>query len=167
MQPILELYHTYRQDVYLYLAGLTHSADLAEELVSETFCAALSALPRYRGDANPKTWLFSIARNKWLDHLRRKTPVTDEDLAGLYLADSGPDPQRQAEQRDAARRALQLLEAEPPRTRQIVLMRIQGYSFYEIGLAAGIREGSARVIDFRARAKLRAALEQEGYDEII
>ena len=60
MEPLLRLYETYRQDVYRYLAGLTHDAALAEELTAETFCAALAALPRCRGDAAPKTWLFAI-----------------------------------------------------------------------------------------------------------
>ena len=53
MEPLLRLYETYRQDVYRYLAGLTRDAALAEELTSETFCAALAALPRCRGDADP------------------------------------------------------------------------------------------------------------------
>ena len=62
-------------------------------------------------------------------------------------------------------RVRQLLEREPPRTRRVVSMRLEGYSFYEIGLACGVSESSARVIDFRAKRRLRAALEQEGFYE--
>ena len=56
-----------------------------------------------------------------------------------------------------------MLEAEPERTRHIVLMRIEGYSFYEIGARFGISENSARVIDFRAKAKIRKILKEEGF----
>lgn len=165
LDPILQLYQTHRQEVFRYLAGLTRNADLAEELVSETFCAALTALPRYRGDADVKTWLFAIARHKWYEHLRKKLPVTEEDLTGLYLADGGPGPAELAELRQCAARVQQLLAGMPPRTRRVVRMRMEGYSFYEIGQALAISEGSARVIDFRARAALRAALQKEGLYE--
>ena len=162
MEPLLRLYETYRQDVYRYLAGLTRDAALAEELTSETFCAAMAALPRCRGDADPKTWLFAIARHKWYEHLRRRAPVTEEELAGLYLADGAPGPEQAAELRQCAARVRQLLDGMPPRTGTVVRMRMAGYSFYEIGQALAIREGSARVIDFRARAALREALQKEG-----
>ena len=58
-----------------------------------------------------------------------------------------------------------LLAAEPARSQKITSMRLEGYSFYEIGLACGVSEASARVIDFRAKKRIRAALEQEGYYE--
>ena len=164
MSAILKLYETYRDDVFRYLAGLTHDADIAEELVSETFCAALTALPRYRGEADIKTWLFGIARHKWYEHLRRRGPQTlsQEDLLGLYLADTAPGPARTAELRQAADRARALLALMPKRTQAVVLLRMEGYSFYEIGRRLSISEGSARVIDFRARAALRDTLQKEG-----
>ena len=43
-------------------------------------------------------------------------------------------------------------------------MRIAGFSFYEIGLKYGVSENSARVIDFRAKAKIRKILEKEWFD---
>ena len=61
-----------------------------------------------------------------------------------------------------AERIYQLLDQEPERTRGIVLMRIEGFSFYEIGLQYNISESSARVIDFRAKSKIRTILKKEG-----
>ena len=60
-------------------------------------------------------------------------------------------------------RIYHLLEQEPERTRNIVLMRLDGYSFYEIGQKYGISESSARVIDFRTKEKLRKILKKEGF----
>ena len=65
---------------------------------------------------------------------------------------------------DLLARIRRLLDKEPPRTRKIVAMRLDGYSFYEIGLACGVSESSARVIDHRAKARIRNALQKEGYD---
>ena len=57
---------------------------------------------------------------------------------------------------------LRLLDSEPPRTKDIVLMRIEGYSFSEIARKHGISESSARVIDYRAKNRIRKHLAKEG-----
>lgn len=63
---------------------------------------------------------------------------------------------------EMAKRIYELLDAEPERTGNIVRMRLEGYSFYEIGARYGISENSARVIDFRAKTKIRNILKKEG-----
>ncbi|MEG2687298.1 MAG: sigma factor-like helix-turn-helix DNA-binding protein, partial [Christensenellaceae bacterium] len=60
-------------------------------------------------------------------------------------------------------RIMGLLEMEKPRNKTIVLLRIDGYSFYEIAQKCDISESSARVIDFRLRKKLREILMKEGF----
>lgn len=167
MDSVEYLYETYRSDVYRYLLGMTRDPDLAEDLLSETFCTAIIALDGLRSDSSVKSWLLTIARNKWLDHLRKRRPISDIDLTELYIADSAPGPEQRAMQKEAAQRVKELLKKEDPRTRTVVQMRIDGYSFYEIAQKLGIREGSARVIDFRARKKLREQLMEEGYDAIV
>lgn len=167
MDSIEYLYETYRTDVFRYLMGLTRDANVAEDLLSETFCTALTALDDFRGDGSVKSWLFTIARNKWLDYLRKRSPISDIDLTEIYIADTAPGPEQQAMYREAARRLLELLEREDQRTQIIVKMRIEGYSFFDIARRLNIRENSARVIDFRARKKLRQQLEQEGYHEYV
>lgn len=159
------LYERYRSDVYRYLLSLTKDTVLSEDLLSETFCAAVTGVPKFRGDSQIKTWLFTIARNKWYDHLRRSRIAPDErSLAALYLSDTVPSPEETIHRQQMARRAMELLSMEPERTRKIVWMRIEGYSFLEISEKFGIQEGSARVIDFRARKKLKEKLMEEGYD---
>ena len=167
MASIDKLYETYRQDLYRYLLGQTHDPHLAEDLLSETFCAAITSLHRFRGDADVKTWLFTIARNKWMDHLRKKVPAADIDLTEVYIADTAPGPEQHIMLASAAQRIRELLDQEDARTRTIVFLRIDGLSFHEIGRKLNIREGSARVIDFRARAKLKKILTEEGYHEIL
>lgn len=167
MDPMTTLYQQYRDDVYRYLVGITHDGVLAEDLLSETFCAAIVGLSGFRGEGTAKAWLLSIARNKWYDHLRKRGSVTEERLMEIYISDTVPGPEEQIHRRMAAQRVLALLEREEPRARQIVKMRAEGYSFCEIGQKLGIREGSARVVDFRTRKKLKEQLLREGYDEYV
>lgn len=167
MDLLEHLYRTYRTDLFRYLMVLTRDAHLAEDLVSETFCTALTGMDHSRGDQSTRSWLYTVARNKWRDYLRKQRFVTDVDLTELYITDSSPGPEQKAMDREAAARALALLEQEEPRTRTIVKMRIEGCSYYEIGQKLDIRENSARVIDFRTRKKLREHLVKEGYYESV
>lgn len=167
MDSIELLYETYRLDVFRYLMGLTRDPDLAEDLLSETFVTALTALDGFRGEGSVKSWLLTIARNKWKDHLRKRSPVSDVDLTELYIADPSPGPEKRAMDKETARRAMELLKLEDPRTQTVVKMRIEGYSYFEIGQKLNIREGSARVIDFRAKNRLRERLMKEGFDALV
>lgn len=163
MDSLENLYNTYHGELFRYLMVLTRNAELAEDLVSETFCIALTAFDSSRGDGGSRSWLYTVARNKWRDYLRKQQYISDVDLAELYIADTAPGPEQRSMDREAARRAMTLLDLEEPRTRTVVKMRIEGYSFYEIARKLNISENSARVIDFRARKKLRKQLAEEGY----
>ncbi|MFI3200550.1 MAG: RNA polymerase sigma factor [Eubacteriales bacterium] len=62
-----DLYEKYKLDVYKYLYSLTRDKLLAEDLTSETFLAVLKSLHTFKGNSSVKTWIFGIARNKWLE----------------------------------------------------------------------------------------------------
>ena len=73
MQRLLEkLFHTYYKDIFRYLYSLTHDITLSEDLASEVFLEVVKSIASFRGEADIKTWLFSIARHKWMDYLRKK-----------------------------------------------------------------------------------------------
>lgn len=159
---IKSLYEEYKHDVFTYLVSLTHDSLLAEDLVSDTFLGAIRSLPRFKGNSDIKTWLFSIARHKWYEYLRKTTPtISLDDLAERYLRNDS-DPESSAINRELVRRMLRLLDNEPARTKDVVLMRIEGYSFSEIAHKHGISESSARVLDHRAKKRVRDVLAKEG-----
>ena len=158
--PELEtLYTLYRADLYRYLCHLTHDTAEAEDLLSETFLRALRRLPTFRGDCGVKTWLFGIARNVWLRQLQkgRAHAPLDERL-GLYLADGLDDLCR----RQTLARIGELLHRRGDPAETVVRMRADGWPYAEIAGRLQISEASARVIDFRTKRWLRAALEKEG-----
>lgn len=94
-----------RRSLFSYIYRMvTHRSD-AEDLLQDTFVRALESLPRFRGDAKFKTWLFSIATHVCLDHLRsrkrwrveaqlegeRETEASAEQLDRLSQVMSQPD----------------------------------------------------------------------------
>lgn len=167
MKKLLEeLFAAYYQDVYRYLYSLCRDASLAEELAAETFLEVVKSVALFREEADIKTWIFSIARHRWLRYLRRKREdVSLDNLPGELMA-PGKSLEEQCSDRELAARICGLLEQEPERTRKVVQMRLEGYSFREIGVKLGISENSARVIDFRAKQKIREILRKEGFTDV-
>ena len=156
-----KIYEEYKQDVFKYLVSLTHDTSLSEDLVSETFLGALKSLHKFKGESSIKTWLFSIARNKWYEYLRKeKFNISIDDLAYNYIL-SESDLDDVLIKKELYNKIINLLKSEPPRTEDIILMRIKGYSYFEIGKKHNISEGSARVIDYRAKKKIKEILIKE------
>ncbi len=161
MQQIEWIYQEHKQELYSYLLWLTHDPALAEDLLQETFVRAISSLERFRKESSVRTWLFSIARHLWMKHLRDRKP--DAFPQEMLLALSEDTLPQLLSDRQLLQRVKQLLAKKDARTRQIVRMRADGYSYAEIAQQCGISENSARVLLFRVRSWLKEQLQKEGY----
>ncbi|MFZ5551490.1 MAG: sigma-70 family RNA polymerase sigma factor [Bacteroidota bacterium] len=62
----------YSDELYGYALSRVNDADTAKDLVQETFLSALNNLQGFRGESAEKTWLYSILKNKIVDHFRKK-----------------------------------------------------------------------------------------------
>ena len=143
MKQIEELYLQYRTDLYHYLLSVTLNPTLSD-LLSEPLSSHRLIIT-----LGVSTWLFSIARNLWLQRLRREKDIVEyNDLLGLYVGENMVDKMTTKELAD---RIKGLLMEKDERTRRIMQLRIEGYSFTEIAQQVGISESSARVIAFRTR----------------
>ncbi len=92
---------------------------------------------------------FSVARYTWYDYLRKeKKEIPFHDLLNLYISEN---IEKETINNEAAERIIELLKEEDERNRDIVMMRINGYSYYDIGIKHNISESSARVINFRTK----------------
>ncbi|MBR6574368.1 MAG: sigma-70 family RNA polymerase sigma factor [Clostridia bacterium] len=156
------LFREHYKAIYRYLFSLTRDALLAEDLASETFLEMLTSLAGFRGQAHVRTWLFTIARRRWIAHLKKQKRSPETEALSLLLESPLPGPEEQALSGELAAGVERFLQSQPPRTQSILRQRLAGLSFYEIGQACGISESSARVIFFRAKQTLKETLEKEG-----
>lgn len=66
-----DIYQEYSKAVYNYLLSLTKNKHIAEELVQETFYSAVKNINNFKNESSVKTWLYKIAKNKWIDYYKK------------------------------------------------------------------------------------------------
>jgi RNA polymerase sigma-70 factor (ECF subfamily) len=133
----------------------------AEDLLQEIFLAAHRKLETFRGESALGTWLYRLAMNLCLDHLRsratRSGQLTDALDEEYGLDDSGS---RRLAERTVARMDLERAMAQLPegcRT-AFVLHDVEGLEHREIAEILGIAEGTSKSQVHKARMRLRAML---------
>jgi RNA polymerase sigma-70 factor (ECF subfamily) len=151
--PLFERYHLRLFD---FLARVTGSRTVAEDLVQETFMRILKYRATFRDVGAFEPWLFSIARNARADYFRKRRP--DEPLAdddGERPADGpGPAAQFEAESEHVRlRRALMRLRAD--KRELLVLARYQEMRYEQIAEVLGIDVNLVKVRVHRAVRELR------------
>jgi RNA polymerase sigma-70 factor (ECF subfamily) len=163
-----ELVDAYRDRIITVCARVAGPGADAEDLAQDAFLKAFGALDRFDGRSALFTWIYRIAVNTardWVDHRRRRPVVPLEGAFGSQAepADSGERPAEAAERHEraaAVRAALERLP-EPFRT-TLILREMEGNSYEEVAAILGISIGTVESRLFRARAKLRVLLEQQG-----
>jgi RNA polymerase sigma-70 factor (ECF subfamily) len=146
-----KLYKKYAPDVYHFALYLSGERGEAEDITSETFVRVWASSEPVRV-ATVKGYLFTIARNLFLQGLRKKSRhvALDEDLR-----DPQASPYAQAEQKAELRAVLAGLQQLPEIDRAAVLMRaFDEMPYEEIARALGISLASAKVKIHRARLAL-------------
>lgn len=145
------LYESFAPDVYRFSFWLAGESAEAEDITSETFVRAWSRRNGIRTETM-KAYLFTIARNVYLTHRRKKDRhVPLEDVH----ADPAPGPDRVSESRLALGRVRGLLQALPETDRAAFILRVQHELPYaEIARVLGVSLTAAKVKVHRARKKL-------------
>ena len=156
-----EVYRTHAGRLYSVACRMLGNAAVAEDLLLEFFLAAHRKLDRFRGESALGTWLYRLATNLCLDHLRSKAAragqLTDalDDEPGLADRSS----------RGLAERALTRVDLERALARlpegcraAFVLHDVEGLEHREVAEVLGIAEGTSKSQVHKARLRLRTLL---------
>lgn len=151
-----------------YIFRLVGSRDAATDLSQEVFLKVFLSLDSYDPRYRFTTWLYRIASNRAIDHLRRRQPRTlslsqpvssDEAPAAPVIAGQNPSPDDVLRGRELSSRIGKAIEALPTSYRQLILLRHrQNCRYDEIARITGLPLGTVKNRIFRAREILRERL---------
>jgi RNA polymerase sigma-70 factor (TIGR02943 family) len=160
----------YGDFLFRYAIGQVRDAQVAEDLVQDTFLAAWKARARFQGESSERTWLVGILRHKIYDHFRERTrhpteSLDDEGEFGQSLAwihERAADcisPSRRMELAEFRAALEQALGKLPTRIAQVFQMyEIEERTGHEVCRAMNISENNLWVMLHRARTQLREQL---------
>jgi RNA polymerase sigma-70 factor (ECF subfamily) len=154
----LALVHRHYESIVRYIHGMVSSREQAEDLTQDTFLKAYLALSHTGTPANARAWLFRIASNTTLDHVRRKRRIGMVALEKVSHVLFGEDRASRVEEAGPVDAALGALRSED---RSVLLLFAEaGFSAPEVALILDITPAAARKRRQRAREAFMAAYEE-------
>ena len=168
-----ELVRRYERPVFSLVYRMVRDRELAEDLAQETFVKALNAIESYRPEFKFSSWIFKIANNAAIDHLRRReldtlsldgsphaeTPEAIEATA-LQIGDRQETALEEVEARELGGEIETAISRLRPEYRSCILLRhVEGRAYEEIAEILGLPLGTVKTYIHRARHELRRALD--------
>lgn len=165
-QAVQQLIDTHKNRIYNTILGMVQNIEDAEELAHDVFIKALQTLESFKGDAQIGTWLYRIAINASLDHLKKKTRKKRFGFMVSINADAEEQqqpqlphfihPAWQLENKELGANLFKAINqlAENQKT-VIILTKVEGLSYEQ---AAQVMQTSIAAIEsllFRARQNLK------------
>jgi len=163
---LAQLFEQWYPKVYNYLRYRINNPTDAEDLTSLVFERAYNARQQFDETKGAfSTWLFRIARNALIDHLRsgqRRATWEDEATLPLDLAASEPTLEAQVVQQELVATLLSSLARLSDRDQEIISLKFAGgFKNKEIGQIVGMKEKTVSVTLLRAMRRLRQQMMQE------
>lgn len=168
-----ELIKRYERPVYSLIYRMVRDNETAEDLAQETFIKVLNNIDRYRPEFKFSSWLFKIANNITIDHLRRRQldtisiegapdAVTGERIraTAVTIASGGESPLEELESKEIGASIEQAIAKLRPEYRACIILRhVEDYSYDEIAEIVKLPLGTVKTYIHRARQELREHLE--------
>jgi RNA polymerase sigma factor (sigma-70 family) len=159
------LHDRYRQRLFAYVRQMLSSCSRqdAEDVLQDVFVRAYGALRNDNREMNVRAWLYRVAHNRCIDHLRRPVPPAAE----VFEVSRKPlhDPVEEAQRREDLRRLVQDVANLPEQQRSALLMReIDGMTYADLAAALDVTVPAVKSLLVRARVGLVEAAEAREAD---
>jgi RNA polymerase sigma-70 factor, ECF subfamily len=168
-----ELIRRYERPVFSLIYRMVRDSTISEDLAQDTFIKVLNHLDKYRPEFKFSSWLFKIANNVAIDHLRRRQldtisidgspnamTATEVEATSFDLADQAESPLDELASRELGSIIEEAIGQLRPEYRNCVMLRhVEGRSYEEIAATLDLPLGTVKTYIHRARHQLREALE--------
>ena len=167
-----ELVRRYQRPIVAYVYRMVGNYDSALDLTQEVFIKVYNSLKRYSPEYKFSTWIYRIAHNSAIDHLRRNGASRTEDLevkgedGQMFekpLASKSPTPEQESERRERRAEIEEVIGMLQPAYRELIVLRhSHDLSYDEIADVTGLPLGTVKNRIFRAREAMRELLVARG-----
>lgn len=168
-KAVEQFINTYKARVYNTVLGMVHNAEDAEELAQDVFIKALETLDNFKGDAKLSTWLYRIAVNKSLDHIKKGQ--RKKRFAFLVSINKNSDespapslphfihPGWQLENKELGMQLFKAINQLPNKQKTaLTLNKIEGLNYEQTAEVMEVTVSSVESLIFRARQNLKKIL---------
>lgn len=149
-QEFTNLYNEYGEGIRKLCLGYTGDAVLAQDLLQETFIAVWNNMEKFRGDAKWSTWIYRIAVNTCLSHLRKKKE-TLMDIEHPTLSTLQDEVNTKEQEVQLLYKCISRLQETD---RLIITLVLEDKPYEEIASITGITEVNLRVKIHRIKKQL-------------
>ncbi|MBK7594158.1 MAG: sigma-70 family RNA polymerase sigma factor [Gemmatimonadetes bacterium] len=167
-----ELIRRYQRPVFSLLYRMVRDRELAEDLAQETFVKVLNAVESYRPEFKFSSWIFKIANNTAIDHLRRRnldtlsldgSPHAESadavEATTLQISDGAESALEEVTARELGKQIEVAIAQLRPEYRACILLRhVEGRPYEEIAEMLDLPLGTVKTYIHRARNELRILL---------
>jgi RNA polymerase sigma-70 factor, ECF subfamily len=165
-----ELVRRYQRPISAYVYRMVGNYESALDLTQEIFIKVYSSLKRYRAEFKFSTWIYKIAHNAAVDHLRRSATReqslvigTEGDNFDLPVESGRLSPEQESEQKERRIEIEAVVRALPANYRELIILRhSQDLSYEEIVEVTGLPLGTVKNRLFRAREMMRQQFVDKG-----
>ncbi len=162
-----ELVRRYQRPIAAYVYRMVGDYDVALDLTQEVFIKVYASLARYRSEFKFSTWIYKIAHNAAIDHLRRhatrEAVANSEDNRAEGIVESRLSPEQESERSERCSEIEDVVQLLPAPYRELILLRhAQDLSYEEIAEVTSLPLGTVKNRLFRAREAMREHLMQRG-----
>ena len=168
-----ELIRRYERPVFSLIFRMVRDRETAEDLSQETFIKVLNHVDKYRPEFKLSSWLFKIANNVAIDHMRKRhleTVSIDGSPHALTAAEAeatsfdvearGETALEELESKELGSAIERAIARLRPEYRSCIMLRhVEGRSYEEIAATLDLPLGTVKTYIHRARHELRKALE--------
>jgi len=167
-----ELVRRYQKQITGYVYRIVGDYDSSLDVTQEVFIKVYNSLHRYSSDYKFSTWLYRIAHNAAIDHLRRNSinpqSLETENEDGTYqlqIESPAPSPEKDREVSEWRIEIGQVIKRLPDAYKQLILLRhANDLSYDEIAEVTSLPLGTVKNRLFRAREMMRQIMLERGFD---
>lgn len=151
-----EIYKLYCQRIFRLCMGYVNDVEIANDMVQETFIIVWEQLPKFRNEALISTWIFRIATNRCLQHIKLNDRLPLDKLLDVYVDENQNDVESDMQF------LYQCISELREMDRIIISLELENVNQAEIAQIVGLSEGNIRVRIYRIKQTLTKKFKRHG-----